>query len=302
MTAIPEPSPPAARTSRAGRNLPAAIAVGVLLLGLVGASLWFRPEPFVALVAVVVGAGLWELRTAFARRDIVLPIWPLLVGGVGMVVSARMGGPEGLLVAYVLTVGAATMWRVLDGPGRAAVRDVAAAAFAATYVPFLAGFVVLLLGLPGPQDDRWLVAVFILLAVANDTGGYIAGVLFGRHPLAPTVSPKKSWEGMAGSVLLTTAVGVVGAHWVLDKPFLPEAGLPWLGSSLVLGLVLGVMTAITATVGDLAESLLKRDLDLKDMGSLLPGHGGVLDRVDSMLVTAPFVYLVLTVAVPGPAA
>lgn len=296
MTDFPEP---ARRTRSAGRNLPAAIAVGVLLLGVVAASLWFRAEPFVVLVAVAVVAGLWELRAAFLRRDIVLPILPLIVGGAGMAVSAYVGGPEGLLVSYVLTVAAATLWRVLDGPGRDALRDVAAAAFAATYVPFLAGFVVLLLA---QKDGRLLVALFILLAVANDTGGYIAGVLFGKHPLARTVSPKKTWEGMAGSVLLTTAVGFAGAHWVLDKPLLPEGEHLLRGSSLVLGLVLGFMTAVTATVGDLAESLLKRDLDLKDMGSLLPGHGGVLDRVDSILVTAPFVYLVLSVAASGPAA
>jgi phosphatidate cytidylyltransferase len=182
---------------------------------------------------------------------------------------------------------------VLDGPGSSALRDVVGGVFAATYVPFLAGFVVMLLA---QGNGRARVALFILLAVANDTGGNIAGVLFGRHPLAPTVSPKKSWEGLGGSVLLTTLVGVVGSHWVLDHPFLPAAGGPLLGSSLVLGVVLGVMTAVTATLGDLAESLLKRDLELKDMGSLLPGHGGVLDRVDSILVTAPFVYLVLSVA------
>jgi phosphatidate cytidylyltransferase len=289
-------SEPAPRTSRAGRNLPAAIAVGLLLLGVVGASLWFRAEPFVVLVAVAVSAGLWELRAAFARSDIQLPVWLLIVGGVGMAVSAHIGGPDALLVAYVLTIAATTVWRALDGPGPGALRDVAAAAFAATYVPFLAGFVVLLLG---QRDGRMLVAMFILLAVANDTGGYIAGVLFGKHPLAPTVSPKKSWEGMAGSVILTTMVGMVGVHWVMDLPFLPSGWQPVLGSSLTLGLALGLLTAATATVGDLAESLIKRDLELKDMGSLLPGHGGVLDRIDSMLITAPFVYLVLSIAVSG---
>ncbi len=169
---------------------------------------------------------------------------------------------------------------MLDGPGPQALRDCAAAVFAATYVPFLAGFVLLLLAQP---DGELRVALFILLAVANDTGGYIAGVTMGRHPLAPTVSPKKTWEGLAGSLVLATAVGVAGAVLALD-------------ASPVLGIVLGVLTAITATVGDLAESLIKRDLELKDMGSLLPGHGGVLDRLDSLVVTAPFVYLVLTMA------
>ncbi|AEG43972.1 phosphatidate cytidylyltransferase [Isoptericola variabilis] len=271
---------PAGRSSRAGRNLPAAVAVGVGLLAVLAASLWFRPEPFVALVVVVVGAGLWELRQAFARRAIDLPLLPLLVGAAGMQVSAWASGAEALLVAYFLTVGAVVVWRVVDGQGPQALRDAAAAVFAATYVPLLAGFVVLLLDQP---DGELRVVLFVLLAVANDTGGYAAGVLLGRHPLAPTVSPKKSWEGLGGSVVLAVLVGVVGAVYLLEL-------------SPLLGVALGVLTAVTATVGDLAESLVKRDLELKDMGSLLPGHGGVLDRIDSLLVTAPFVYLVLSVA------
>lgn len=265
---------------RGGRNLPAAVAVGVLLLVAVAASLWFRPEPFVLLAVVAVGAALWELREAFARRDIRIPLLPLLVGGAGMLVSAYAAGPEALLVAFVLTVAAVVVWRVLDGPGPQALRDAAAAVFAATYVPFLAGFVLLILAEP---RGELRVALFILLAVANDTGGYIAGVTLGRHPLAPSVSPKKTWEGLVGSLALTSAVGVAGAVLVLD-------------ASPLLGLALGVLTAVTATVGDLAESLVKRDLELKDMGSLLPGHGGVLDRLDSMVVTAPFVYLAFAVA------
>ncbi|WP_159798158.1 phosphatidate cytidylyltransferase [Puerhibacterium puerhi] len=272
--------PTAPLPSRAGRNLPAAIISGVALLVAFGLSLWFRPEPFVALVVLAVGAGLWELRQAFARQQVRLPYWPLLVGGAGAAVSAFTGGPEGLLLAYVLTVAAVVVWRLIDGPGPQALRDAAAGVFAATYVPFLAGFVVLLLG---QADGRERVVLFVLLAVANDTGGYIAGVLFGRHPLARTVSPKKSWEGFGGSVVLAVGVGVAGA-------------VGGLGASPWLGVALGVMVAITATLGDLAESLIKRDLELKDMGSLLPGHGGVLDRIDSLLATAPFVYLVLSVA------
>ncbi|MFD2796204.1 phosphatidate cytidylyltransferase [Promicromonospora vindobonensis] len=282
MAVSPEPEPesaPVPKQSRAGRNLPAAILVGVGLLGIVGASLYWRPEPFVLLVVLLMWAGLWELRQAFARRELRLPMVPLFVGAAGMIVSAYRGGAEALFVAFVLTVAATVVWRALDGSGLSAVRDSAASVFAAAYLPFLAGFVVLMLAQP---DGEIRVVLFILLAVANDTGGYIAGVMLGRHPLAPTVSPKKSWEGLAGSIVLATAVGVLGAVYGL-------------GESPVLGIALGVMTAITATVGDLAESLLKRDLELKDMGSLLPGHGGVLDRLDSMIITAPFVYLVLSV-------
>jgi len=269
------------KPSRAGRNLPAAVAVGVGLLLLVAASLWFRPEPFVALVVVAQTAALWELRAAFARRDIQIPFTPLAVGGVGMAVSAYLAGPEALLVAYVLTVGAVVVWRVLDGSGPRALRDAAAAVFAATYLPFLAGFVLLILDQP---DGEWRVVLFILLGVANDVGGYVAGVVFGRHPLARSISPKKSWEGLAGSVLLAVAVGVSGAVWVLDV-------------SWAWGVALGCLVALTATAGDLAESLIKRDLELKDMGSLLPGHGGVLDRLDSLVITVPFVYLVLAATV-----
>ena len=280
VPAVVSPDPdPAPRQSRAGRNLPAAILVGVGLLCLVGASLYWRPEPFVLLVVVLMWAGLWELRQAFARRDLRLPMVPLAVGSAGMIVSAYRGGPEALFVAFVLTVAAMVVWRALDGSGLGAVRDAAAAVFAAAYLPFLAGFVVLMLAQP---DGEIRVGLFILLAVANDTGGYVAGVMLGRHPLAPTVSPKKTWEGLAGSIVLATVVGVLGAVYGL-------------GESPLLGIALGAMTAITATVGDLAESLLKRDLELKDMGSLLPGHGGVLDRLDSMVITAPFVYLVLSV-------
>lgn len=278
MTTDPE-TPPA--TSRAGRNLPAATAVGVGLLVAVGASLAFRPEPFVLLAIAAVSAALWELAQALRRSDIAIPLLPLWVGTVGILVSSFYSGPEALMVSFMLTVAGVVLWRVLDGSGTAeAVRDAAAGVFATAYLPFMAGFVMLMLAAP---DGRWRVLIFIMLAVANDTGGYVAGVLFGRHPLAPSVSPKKSWEGLIGSFVLATAVGVAGVVYGLD-------------GSWTLGAALGVIAPLTATVGDLAESMIKRDLDLKDMGSLLPGHGGVLDRLDSMLLTAPFVYVMFSLA------
>ncbi|MBU4337057.1 MAG: phosphatidate cytidylyltransferase, partial [Actinobacteria bacterium] len=163
--------------------------------------------------------------------------------------------------------------------GVPALRDATAAVFAAAYVPFLAGFAMLMLAAP---DGPVRVLLFILLAVASDTGGYAVGTLLGRHPMAPSVSPKKSWEGLAGSLVLACVVGVVGVQWGLD-------GDP------VVGVFLGLAVVSTATLGDLAESMLKRDLELKDMGELLPGHGGVLDRLDSLLLSAPAVYLILAV-------
>jgi phosphatidate cytidylyltransferase len=225
---------------------------------------------------------MWELARAFSRRDIHLPLVPLLVGSVGILVSAYTTGPEALVVAFLLTVGGAVIWRVLDGNGRAALRDAAAAAFATTYLPFLAGFALLMLA---EDDGPARVAMFVLLGVASDTGGYAVGVLLGRHRMAPTVSPKKTWEGLVGSVVLACVVGVVGAQIAFH-------------AEPVVGVVLGLATVVTATLGDLSESMLKRDLGLKDMGHLLPGHGGILDRLDSLLPTAPAVWLVLSALVP----
>lgn len=268
--------------AKAGRNLPAAIAVGVLLLAVVAASLLWRKELFVGVAVVAIAAAVWELGQAFRRKAIHLPVLPLLVGTVGILVSSYVSGAEALMVSFLLTVGGVVVWRAIDGSGPAAVRDAAAGVFATAYLPFMAGFVMLMLAQP---DGAGRVALFVLLAVANDVGGYVAGVFFGRHPLAPTVSPKKSIEGLAGSFVLCVAVGLAGSYLL--------GADPW------VGLALGVMAPLTATLGDLAESLIKRDLDLKDMGSLLPGHGGVLDRLDSLLITAPFTYLLLSAAVPS---
>ncbi|WP_159805875.1 phosphatidate cytidylyltransferase [Cellulomonas citrea] len=272
----------APRKPQAGRDLPVAFAVGLGLVLLVVASLFIRKEAFAVLAVVAVGAALWELAQAFTRRSIHLPLLPLLVGSVGILVSAYTAGPEALFVAFLLTVGGAVVWRVLDGSGLPALRDATAAVFAAAYIPFLAGFAMLMLAAP---DGPVRVLLFILLAVASDTGGYAVGTLLGRHPMAPSVSPKKSWEGFAGSLVLACVVGVVGVQW-------------WLHGRPLVGAFLGIAVVTTATLGDLAESMLKRDLELKDMGRLLPGHGGILDRLDSMLISAPAVYLILAVLQP----
>lgn len=272
-----------ARTTRAGRDLPRAVAVGLGLLAVVLASLLWRKELFLLLAVVACGAALWELAQAFTRRNIHLPLLPVVVGSTGILVSAYVAGGEAMFVAFLLTAGGAVVWRVLDGSGPTAMRDAAAGTFATAYIPLMGGFVMLMLA---EADGPARVLLFVLLAVASDTGGYVAGVLAGRHPLAPSVSPKKSWEGLGGSLVLAGTVGGVGL---------------WLGfdASPLLGVVLGVAAVLTATLGDLAESLLKRDLELKDMGSLLPGHGGVLDRLDSLLLTAPLVHTVLLLALPA---
>jgi CDP-diglyceride synthetase len=277
---VDEPGPPPAEGGRAGRNLVAAVGVGVALAGAIVASLTFRKEAFVALTCAAIVLGVWELAGALAVKRLNIPVLPLAVGSVGILVSAYVAGREGLVVAFALTAFGALLWRVIDGVDGAA-RDIAASVFAAAYVPLLAGFAMLMLG---AQDGAARVAVFIVVTVASDTGGYTAGVLFGRRPMAPTVSPKKSWEGFAGSVLTSMAAGVTAVLLLLHGPW-------W------VGLAVGAAAAVTATLGDLSESLLKRDLGIKDMGTLLPGHGGMMDRLDSLLPTAPAVYLLLALFV-----
>jgi phosphatidate cytidylyltransferase len=266
---------------RAGRNLPAAIGVGLLLAGAAVASLLLRKEAFVGLVSLAVVLAVWEISTVFAQRRITVPVIPLAVGSMGMLVSAFVAGEEGLLVAFALTAFGCLVWRIIDGVG-GAVPDVLASVFTAAYVPLLAGFAILLLS---HEDGSHRVLVFLLVTVASDVGGFVTGVAFGRHPMAPTVSPKKSWEGFAGSVVTCVVAGAVAVVVLLAGPW-------WAGA------LLGLAAACSATLGDLSESLLKRDFGIKDMGSLLPGHGGMMDRLDSLLVTAPVAYVVLTLLVP----
>ncbi|MDQ1602110.1 MAG: phosphatidate cytidylyltransferase [Actinomycetota bacterium] len=278
MQAVPPPE----RRTRAGRNLPAAIGVGLALGAVVLLSLYVWKPAFVGVVVVAIVLAAWELTNAFGSGRIRVPVVPLAVGAAAIIVSAYAGGSEAMVVALALTVFAMMLWRSPENP-KGYVRDVTAATFAALYLPFLAGFAVLLLR---PDDGPNRVVVFIVLTVLSDVGGYVAGVLFGKHPMAPTVSPKKSWEGFAGSALFCAAGGAVLLPTLLD-------GEAW------QGVVCGLAVMVTATLGDLGESMIKRDLGIKDMGSLLPGHGGIMDRLDSLLPAAPVTFLLLSWLVPA---
>ncbi len=277
-----EPVAPPERRGRAGRNLPAAVAVAVVLGVVILLSLYLWKVAFVGVVVIAVVIGLGELSNALAASRIGMPIVPVLIGAVAMLVAGYSGGPEPLLVALAITALGTLLWR-LPEPSKGTVRDVTAGVFAALYVPFLAGFAVLLLR---SDDGADRVVLFIVLVVFSDVGGYAAGVLFGRHPMAPSVSPKKSWEGCAGSAVFTAVGAAVAVPLLVD-------GAPW------EGVVIGLAVMVAATLGDLGESMIKRDLGIKDMGSVLPGHGGVMDRLDSLLPAAPVAYLLLGWLVPS---
>jgi phosphatidate cytidylyltransferase len=282
MEPVPmEPVPPPERRSRAGRNLTAAIGVGLGLGAVVLLSLYLYKATFVGVVAVAVVLGLWELSNALNADRVRAPVVPVAIGAVAMLVAAYAGGSEPMLVALALTVLATMVWRMPENPA-GYVRDVTSGAFATLYVPFLAGFAVLMLR---EDDGADRVVVFIVLTVLSDVGGFVAGVLFGRHAMAPTISPKKSWEGFAGSALFSAIGGAVLLPLLLEGPALG-------------GVAVGLAVMLTATLGDLGESMIKRDLGIKDMGSLLPGHGGIMDRLDSLLPAAPITYLLLSWLVP----
>jgi len=261
-----------------GRNLPVAIAVGLGLGALVLVTLLTMKVTFLILVAAIVAIAMGELRRVLATRQIRLPIAPVAAGGALMFALAYLQGPRACLAVLAVTFVAVLAWR-LPGGAEGYLRDVTAGMFALIYLPTMASFVALMLAQP---DGAHRALLFVILAVASDTGGYFFGILFGRHLMAPAISPKKTWEGLAGSAILCLAAGALGMTYLLP-------GSPW------SGLVLGAAAVTFATLGDLVESIIKRELDTKDMGSILPGHGGALDRIDSMLIVAPAAWLLMTI-------
>jgi len=271
----------AASTSRAGRDLPAAIAVSIALIAVVVVSLVYVKAGFLAVVAAAVLVALWELGRALALSRTWLPVPPMAAGALAMIAGSYYGGADVLVGTLAATVLASLLWRMPRGQV-GFVKDVSAAVFCLVYVPFLASFVALLLA---PPDGVRRVLTFFAVTASSDIGGYCVGVLIGRHPMAPVISPKKSWEGFAGSTVGCVAVGVVCVVY-------------WLDGDVLVGVLLGAAVAVAATLGDLVESLIKRDLGIKDMSNILPGHGGIMDRLDSLLAAVPVVYLVLHFLVP----
>ncbi|MBP2453132.1 phosphatidate cytidylyltransferase [Mycolicibacterium lutetiense] len=273
---------PPQKTSRAGRDLPAAIAVGAVLGALAIGTLLFAPLWWLPLLAVAIAIATHEVIRRMREDGYALPTVPLLLGGQAMIWLTWPFGAAGLLGAYGGTIVVCMVWRLigqgLDQQPVNYLRDIAATVLLATWVPLFAAFTALLI-----FADHGGARVFtiIVTVVFADIGGYVAGVLFGKHLLAPAISPKKSWEGLGGSLVFGVAAAVVSVAFLLDKP-------AW------VGVPLGLLLVITGVLGDLVESQVKRDLGIKDMGTLLPGHGGIMDRIDAMLPSAVVGWIVLT--------
>lgn len=261
---------------RAGRDLQAAVLVAVVLLAAIAVSLFAYRPSFAWIVGLAVVYGCWELTSAVATAGVRAAFVPIAVGGICELVAAWNRGPDGLVIAFFVTACGVLVWRLADGAAHY-LRDVGVSLFLLLYLPTLASFAVLMVH---PHDGAARIIAFIVVVVCSDTGGYFTGVLFGRHPLAPIVSKGKTWEGAAGSVTWCAVAGVLFFTLTFHEAW-------W------QGLLFGAAIAVTAMLGDLGESLIKRDIGVKDMGALLPGHGGLMDRLDSLLPCAAVAYLLL---------
>lgn len=263
---------------RTGRNLLLAILISLAIGAVVLGSLLFVKWLFLLFALPVCLLGAFEFGRALQTSGRRVDVWPQVAAGVVIMASGFFVGHWTHWVISFAAVAFVVVWRMLaqmiaaDGRDFGdVVSDVLVAGFIPIYVPFLASFALVLLR--QEQGEYWVLAM-IVTVVAADTGAYASGLAFGRHPMAPRISPKKTWEGFAGATLAAALAATLFAIFVLHAP-------AW------TGVVFGLVVLASATIGDLGESMIKRDLGIKDMSSWLPGHGGVLDRLDSILPSAP---------------
>lgn len=264
--------------ARAGRNLILATVFGLALGLIMLASLIFVKAIFVVFCGLVVAFTTFELVRALRESGRRIDIIPAVISGLVIVGATFLLDPAWRWIVLASAIVFVVVWRLIARlfepdsrpPGRV-IRDLVTGAFVQLYVPFLASFAIILVAQP---EGQWWVLAFLILVIAVDIGAYASGLTFGKHPMAPKISPKKTWEGFAGAGVTAVVTGILLAIFMLHVPW-------W------VGLVFGLALLGTATLGDLTESLIKRDIGIKDISSWLPGHGGFLDRIDSMLPSAP---------------
>lgn len=268
----------------AGRDLKAAITTGVSLGAVVLVCIFLLPQAWYPLVALAIGAATWEVHQRLEEHRYIVSAPVLLAGGQLMIWSSLFFSSSGLIASYVISVLALMFGRLFHN-GRTArpvnyLRDMSIGIFVLTWIPLFGTFAAMLSKAATPTaSGSAFIVTFMLCVVASDVGGYVSGVLFGSHPMAPAVSPNKSWEGFAGSVVFGAITGILCVLFLLKDQW-------W------LGLLLGIGLVVCATLGDLVESQFKRELGIKDMSNMLPGHGGIMDRLDGMLPAAMVTWLV----------
>ena len=258
---------------RAGRKLLPSILVSLLLLAIIFTTINTEPLLFFGFIWVVIMIGVREIAHAYRKGGIELPDYVLMIAATVLLVATWSGETEGLAVSAGLTI-PILMFTLLLISQKDFIKRSTSAVFITFYLAVLGGFILLLANHP---DGALRILALVVLIACNDTFAYIAGVLLGKHKLAPSISPKKSWEGLIGGAIASIVGGSLIFYYLFE--------VNW-----IVGAAIGVMTVITATCGDLIESAIKRDLAIKDMSNLLPGHGGIMDRLDSALFTAPAVW------------
>lgn len=258
---------------RAGRKLLPSILVSLLLLAIIFTTINTEPILFFGFIWVVIMIGVREIAHAYRKGGIELPDYILMIAATVLLVATWNGESEGLAVSAGLTI-PILMFTLLLISQKDFIKRSTSAVFITFYLAVLGGFILLLANHP---DGALRILTLVILIACNDTFAYIAGVLIGKHKLAPKISPKKSWEGLIGGAIAAIVGGSLIFHYLFE--------VIW-----IVGAAIGVMTVVTATCGDLIESAIKRDLAIKDMSNLLPGHGGIMDRLDSALFTAPAVW------------
>jgi phosphatidate cytidylyltransferase len=278
--------------ARTGRNLILAIIIGVGAGALVLASLIFVTELFMVFAAAALAIAVVELSTALraAGRDI--PRTASVIAALAVIPASYYLDAEWRWVVTIAAIAFVVLWRIAEyawpsrrGGGAALLRDLRASILVMAYVGLLGSFAVLLVSPLSSPDGRWWLLAAIVVVVATDTGAYAAGLNFGRHKMVPAISPSKTWEGFAGAALAALIAGVLLSWLMLQVPW-------WFGFPF------GIVLLLTATIGDLAESLIKRDIGIKDMSAWLPGHGGILDRLDSVLPSVAATYALYLIFYP----
>ncbi|GAB2822032.1 hypothetical protein GCM10027022_10520 [Alpinimonas psychrophila] len=271
---------------RTGRNIIWAVVIGVTLGVLLVLSLVLIKEMFMPFAGVLLGMSSFELSTALRKMGRRVPRTPTVVTTLAAIPAAYYGGILVALAVILAGLGVTALWRLIEARfgGHPATRyqfahDTVAASFVQGYVTLLGCFVVALVAQP---DGQWWALAFLLIVISVDTGAYVSGLNFGKHPMAPKISPKKTWEGFAGAAVFAMVVGVLLSIFML-------------GESWWFGIIFGLVILATATLGDLGESHLKRKIGIKDMSSWLAGHGGFLDRLDSILPSSLAAYVVFMI-------
>lgn len=276
MTAQPTEQPK--KASKAGRNLPAAITVGVTLGAVLVVGLFYLPAVLVLLAAAAVAVGTWEVCHGLnQKRGMGVPLIPAVATAFFMPFAAYYGGGQWLIFTVVASILVLIGWRIV-GKRDGMIMSIMGSIFVMSWVPFMISLALLLYR---EESGAGKVLMILLMAIGNDTWGYLAGVLWGKHPMAPKISPKKTWEGFAGSMVGSLIVGIICSMVIGD---------PWW-----YGIIVAIFLVIASTVGDLGESMVKREIGIKDMSNLLPGHGGVMDRLDSIVFAIATGYVIFAV-------